>query len=73
MKRLFAAALVLGAVSGFGLVGCSDTAKEEVKTTTQDSGGKTTETTTHEVSKSSETAPAPGEPGTGGTTSTTTK
>lgn len=73
MKRLFASALVLGAVTGFGLVGCSDTAKEEVKTTTQDAGGTTTTVDKHEVTKSSDTAPAPGAPGTGGTTTATPK
>jgi len=73
MKRFIASALVLSAVAGFGLVGCSDTAKEETKTTTQDAGGTTTVTDKHEVKKSSDTAPIPGEPGTGGTSTTTTK
>jgi len=49
MKRILTSALLLGAVSGFGLVGCADTAKEEVKTTTETPTGTTTEKTTHEV------------------------
>ncbi len=64
MKRILASALILSAISGFGLVGCSDTAKEEVKVETKGPGGTTTESQTHEVSKSGQNPPAPGDPGT---------
>jgi len=49
MKRFFASALVLGSVAGFGLVGCADKAKEEVKVETTTPSGTTTDKTTHEV------------------------
>jgi len=61
MKRVLASALLLGAVSALGLVGCSDKAKVEESTTIQTPTGTTTDTTTREV-KTTEPGGAPGTP-----------
>jgi hypothetical protein len=47
MKRFLACALILGAVSGFGLVGCGEESK--VKTVEKESTPGGTTTTTKEV------------------------
>ena len=47
MKRTLAAALILGAVSGFGLVGCSDETKQ--KDTSTISGPDGTQTVEKET------------------------
>jgi len=67
MKRFLASALVLGAVTGFGLVGCSDTQKVEDKQTVSGPGGTTTTTVEKEVSSSGSNPPAntAGETGSG--------
>jgi len=49
MKRILASALILSVVSGLGIVGCADKAKEESSTTISGPNGKTTETVTKEV------------------------
>ncbi len=58
MKRFFAFALILGAVSGFGLVGCGEEAK--VKTTEVEStpGGTTTTTNVTKVKSTGGNPPA---------------
>jgi len=69
MKRMFATALVLGTLSGFGLVGCSDTTKVEDKEKVSSPDGSTTTTVTKEVSSSGSNPPAnsAGETGPGAT------
>ncbi len=59
MKRFLASALVLSAITGFGLVGCSDTAKTESETKVTTPTGTTTATDTHEVKTSGSNPPAP--------------
>ena len=59
MKHMFASALILAAVSGFGLSGCADKAKEEVKVETTTPTGTTTDKTTHET-KTTEPGGLPG-------------
>lgn len=58
MKRFFASALLLSAVSGFGLVGCGDTS--EVKKTEEVSGpgGKTVTEAKTTVKSTGENPPA---------------
>jgi len=55
MNRILATALLLGSISGFGLVGCADKAEEKQTTTTTTPTGTTTDTVTHET-KSTEPA-----------------
>ena len=57
MKRILASTLILAAVSGFGLVGCGDTAKEEVKETSSTPGGTTTTTKSTEIKSTGEKPP----------------
>jgi len=59
MKRFLASALILSSISGFGLVGCADKAKEETSTTVKTPSGTTTATDTHEV-KTTEPGGLPG-------------
>ena len=61
MNRIFASALVLGAISSFGLVGCADKAAEESKTTITTPTGTTTATDKHEV-KTTEPGGVPAAP-----------
>jgi len=68
MKRVLASALVLGLISGFGLVGCGETAKDKVQETTSGPGGTTTVTSETSVKKTGDNAPAPGDPGSTTTT-----
>jgi len=58
MKRILASTLILAAVSGFGLVGCGETAKEEVKETTATPGGTTTTTKATEIKSTGSNPPA---------------
>lgn len=46
MKRFLASALVLGLVSGLGLVGCGEESKTESKTTVSTPSGTDTKTVT---------------------------
>jgi len=71
MKRALASALILSAISGFGLVGCGETTKDEIKQTTSGPGGTTTTETGTKTTTTGENPPAPGAPGT--TTTTTPK
>jgi hypothetical protein len=50
MKRFLASALIIG-ISSFGLVGCEEKAKDQIKETTTTPGGSTTTTTTVEEKK----------------------
>jgi len=64
MKRIFASALILSAVS-FGLVGCGETtSSNKVEEVTKDAGGTTKTTVEATQTKSSDTAPNPGQPST---------
>ena len=56
MKRLIASALVLGAVSGFGLVGCGEETKVESKETVVTPTGTKTETVTDKVKTTGDAA-----------------
>ena len=58
MKRICAAALVLGILCG-GIVGCAEKTKTKKETTVQTPGGKTTVTTEKEVKKSGDNPPNP--------------
>jgi hypothetical protein len=58
MKRILASTLILAAVSGFGLVGCGETAKEQVKETVTTPGGSTSTTTGTEVKSTGSNPPA---------------
>lgn len=58
MKRALASTLILAAVSGFGLVGCGDTAKEEVKETVSTPGGTTSTTKSTEIKSTGSNPPA---------------
>jgi hypothetical protein len=62
MKRALASALILGAVSGFGLVGCGEETKVQEKETVSTPGGKT-ETTTETKVKSTGDNPPPSSTG----------
>ena len=68
MKRLFASALLLSAVAGFGLVGCGETQKAEVTEKVSGPGGTSEK-------KVTETVKTTGDGGASGpaTTTTTTK
>jgi len=72
MKRFLSSALILGAVSGFGLVGCADKAEEKTKVETTTPSGTTTEEISHKV-KSTEPGGVAGSPAAGGTTTPATK
>lgn len=64
MNRMFASALALAMITGFGVIGCADKAAEESKTTVTTPSGTTTDTVKHEV-KTTEpggTAAVPGAP-----------
>ncbi len=49
MNRIFASALLLAAISGFGLSGCADKAKEETTQKVVTPTGTTTATESKEV------------------------
>jgi hypothetical protein len=70
MKRILATALILGAVSGFGLVGCGETTSTSVEETTKGPGGTTTRTIESSEKKTGENPPLPGAPDTATTTTT---
>ena len=69
MKRFFASALILGAVSGFGLVGCGEESKVKTTETESTPGGTTTTTKEIKVNSTGEAPPAnsAGETGKSGT------
>jgi len=58
MKRTLASALIVGAVSGFGLVGCSEETKVKETETVSTPGGKTTETKETKINSSGDNPPA---------------
>jgi len=62
MKRFLATALFLGLISPFGLVGCSDTAKDKV-TETHSTPDGTTKTTVEKTVQSSGDNPPPNSAG----------
>ena len=70
MKRFFASALVLSAITGFGLVGCGDTSKVEEKEVIKTPDGTTTTTVEKDVKSTGNAPPAnsAGETGATGTT-----
>jgi len=57
MRRFLTSALILGAISGFGLVGCADENKSKVTETTSDSGGTTTKSTEVKVQSRGDNPP----------------
>jgi len=57
MKRFLTTALILSAISPFGLVGCAEKEKVEQKETVTSPGGTTETTTTTEVKSSGENPP----------------
>lgn len=59
MKRTLASALLLSAISGFGLVGCGEEAGTTTKTETTGPGGTTTKEDTTKVNTSGSNPPAP--------------
>jgi hypothetical protein len=65
MKRFLASALLLSAVSGFGLVGCGETEKVEVEKKVSGPSGTTVEKDTSSVKTT-------GDGGASGATTTTT-
>jgi len=66
MKRFLASALILGAVSGFGLVGCGEESKVKETETVSGPGGTTTTTTENKVKSTGENPPANSAGQTGG-------
>lgn len=57
MKRFLASALILGAVSGFGLVGCGEESKVKQEETVAGPGGTTTTTSETKVKSTGENPP----------------
>jgi len=66
MKRALAFALILGASSCFGLVGCGEESKVKEQETVSTPGGSTTTTKETKVESKGDTPPA----GSGGTATT---
>lgn len=60
MKRFFASALLLGAVSGFGLVGCADESKMEKKETVTTPSGSAEKTTVETLKTTGDASSATG-------------
>jgi len=58
MKRFLTTALILSAISPFGLVGCAEKEKVEQKETVTTPGGTTETTKSTEVKSSGENPPA---------------
>jgi len=58
MKRSLVCALVVGALSGFGLVGCGDESKVKEKETVSTPTGSTTTTTETKINSSGSNPPA---------------
>jgi hypothetical protein len=57
MKRFLSAALILGAVSTFGLVGCGEESKTETKETVSTPEGSTTTTVEKKVESKGDNPP----------------